>query len=133
MALTMFLVSFVLVLFTFAGLVVDGSRVVAARRSATGAAASGARLGLQAFGGSLGGEPSVVEAQVQSLVSGYLADRGFPDSSIRVDCAATCDRVVVTTRTTVHFSLGRLVGISSKQVEATVGARQATGITYEGG
>lgn len=132
-ALTMFLVTFVTLLFAVAGLVVDGGRVVAARRSAGAVAASAARLGLQAIEGSATGEPVLTEARVRPIVLAYLAERGFPDSDVSVVCSTVCDRVEVTTRTTVKFGLGRLIGVSAKQVVATVGARQAVGITHEGG
>ena len=130
-ALTAMLVTLTVSIMVVAGLVVDGGRLIAARRDAMNASGSAGRLALQPTGHQGVGTPSADPGEARRVVSAYLSARGFPDHEITLICEPRCTRAEVTARTHVTFRLGRLLGVAGRDVEVVSVARTAQGISEE--
>jgi Flp pilus assembly protein TadG len=130
-ALTMFLVVFSFTFLVITAMVVDGGRILSARRDASNAAFTAARVGAQ----SAKVDPLGYvfdEAEATSRAGAYLNDKGFPNHSIDVTCAPTPKCTVrVTVNGTTTLVLMPMIGKSSQGFTVVGSARPAVGITAE--
>lgn len=108
-----------------AGLVVDGGRVLAARREAMDVAGQAARVGAQAVDTEgLRRRSTALDASAASgAARAYVAARGYA-ASVSVDG----DRIRVAVETRADLTLLRLVGIGSAAVSGTGEARIVRGV-----
>ena len=118
---TVFVVSMTVALLLMAGLVLDGGRIIAARREADAVAAAAARAGAQGVDETglrqTGGAP-VLPADASSRVARYLASTGFTGST-----AVTGDTVSVTVHKSQDLSILSLAGMHSASIDGTGSAR----------
>jgi Flp pilus assembly protein TadG len=130
-ALTMFLVVFSFTFLVITAMVVDGGRILSARREASNAAFTAARIGAQsATVDQLGYVFDEVEAK--SRAGAYLNEKGFPSHSIDVTCAPTPKCTVrVTINGTATLVLLPMIGQKTKSFIVAGSARPATGIGAE--
>ena len=109
-----FVVVITLTVLCCGGLVVDGARIVGAKVSAADHAENAARAGAQQVVALRSGVWVIDPARAAKSVKAYLLSHGVSGTVV-----VTANRVTVTVRSTVHTTLLRLVGISSKTVGAT--------------
>ena len=130
-ALTMFLVVFSFTFLIITAMVVDGGRILSARRDASNAAFTAARVGAQsAKVDQVGYVFDEAEAKVRA--GAYLNDKGFPNHSIDVTCAPTPKCTVrVTVNGTATLVLMPMIGKSSQGFTVVGSGRPAVGITAE--
>jgi Flp pilus assembly protein TadG len=130
-ALTMFLVVFSFTFLVITAMVVDGGRILSARRDASNAAFTAARVGAQSANVDRVGYV-FDEVEAKSKASSYLNDKGFPDHSIDVTCAPTPKCTVrVTINGTATLVLMPMIGKSGQGFTVHASARPAVGITAE--
>ncbi len=130
-ALTMFLVVFSFTFLVITAMVVDGGKILSARRDASNAAFTAARVGAQSAKVDQVGQV-FDEVEAKSRAGAYLNDKGFPDHSIDVTCAPTpkCD-VRVTINGTATLVLMPMIGQKTKSFTVHASARPAVGIGAE--
>ena len=130
-ALTMFLVVFSFTFLIITAMVVDGGRILSARRDASNAAFTAARVGAQSAKTDRVGYV-FDEVEAKSRAGAYLNEKGFPDHSIDVTCApAPKCTVRVTINGTATLVLMPMIGQKTKSFVVHASARPAVGITAE--
>jgi Flp pilus assembly protein TadG len=125
-AVSVFVVVVTMALIAVTGLVLDGGRLLAARREAQDIAANAARAGAQALDETqLRSGHKVLDAVASGrAVAQYLAHTSATGTS-RVDA----DTVTVTVRMPVRMLLPAMVGRGRRTVTATQQARAVQGVT----
>jgi hypothetical protein len=117
-----FVVVLLIAVMGFAGLVIDGARIVATKVSAADHAENAARAGAQEVERLRSGvfvlDPTKAEAAAQA----YLAAHGIDGFA-----TASPNKIVVTVTSTVSTTLLSLVGVSSKTITAT---RSSTPVSH---
>lgn len=125
-AVTAFAVIAVIGLLMAAGLVLDGGRLLAARRDAIdvgrGAARAGAQAVIPAVPGT-GGTAQVDPARAQALAQAYLARAGYQG-----DVTVTGDTVTVTVHTRVSMVV---LPLPARDVVAHANAHPSTGLSSD--
>jgi Flp pilus assembly protein TadG len=130
-ALTMFLVVFSFTFLIITAMVVDGGRILSARRDASNAAFTAARVGAQSAKTDRVGYV-FDEAEAKFRAGAYLNDKGFPNHSIDVTCAPTPKCLVrVTINGTATLVLMPMIGQKTKSFTVHASARPAVGIGAE--
>lgn len=113
-SITGFVVVLLVAIIGFAGLVIDGSRIVAEKISASDHAENAARAGAQEVAQLRNGVFVLDIPKANAAASAYLNAHGINGS---VDASST--EISVTVTTTVSTTMLALVGVSSKTVTAT--------------
>jgi Flp pilus assembly protein TadG len=130
-ALTMFLVVFSFTFLIITAMVVDGGRILSARRDASNAAFTAARVGAQAAKVDRVGYV-FDEADAKAKAGAYLDDKGFPNNSIDVTCSPTPKCTVKVTITgAAKLVLMPMIGKATQSFTVAGSARPAVGITAE--
>jgi Flp pilus assembly protein TadG len=130
-ALTMFLVVFSFTFLVITAMVADGGRILTARRDASNAAFTAARVGAQSAKVDRVGYV-FDEAEARSRAGAYLNDKGFPNHSIDVTCAPTPKCTVkVTVTSAAKLVLMPMIGKSTQAFTVVGSARPAVGIKAE--
>jgi Flp pilus assembly protein TadG len=130
-ALTMFLVVFSFTFLIITAMVVDGGRILSARRDASNAAFTAARVGAQAAKVDRVGYV-FDEAEARTVAGAYLNDKGFPNHLIDVTCSPSPKCIVrVTISGTATLVLLPMIGQKTKSFVVRASARPATGIVTE--
>jgi Flp pilus assembly protein TadG len=127
---SVFVVVIAVALLAVTGLVLDGGRLLAARREAQDIAANAARAGAQALDEHrLRSGRKVLDASASSrAVAEYLAQARASGTS-----RVTADRVTVSVRMPVRMLLPAIVGRGMQTVTATEQARAVQGVTVGDG
>jgi uncharacterized membrane protein len=129
-ALTMFTVAFTLALVLVVGLVVDGGAILAERRRAISTADAAARIGAADVGRNESGRTVIETEKARQDIASYLGAKGV-SYDIAFVCADGCTAVVVTVHSTAHLRILGGLGVSARQVSATISARPARGASTE--
>jgi len=127
---TPFVVSITLALILFAGLVVDGGYLLAARREAIDEAEGAARAAAQALSvpGLRSGMVTIDPAQAQAAVDRYLGPTGHTGRA-----EASGDTVTVTVSFAQPMSILGAAGVTSRTVTGRGTAHTVRGIETAGG
>jgi Flp pilus assembly protein TadG len=130
-ALTMFLVVFSFTFLVITAMVVDGGKILSARREASNAAFTAARIGTQSAKVDQVGYV-FDEVEAKSRASAYLNEKGYSSHSIGVTCAPTPQCTVrVTINGTASLVLLPMIGQKTKSFTVVGSARPAVGIEAE--
>jgi Flp pilus assembly protein TadG len=132
---TAFVVVFMVALIGFAGLVIDGSVALSAKRRAMNEAQGAARAGAQALDERAYREEgiSVIKRDAAiDRVDSYMAAAHIPQSNYRVEFAGS-DTVVVDEWFTKRLNILGAFGFPSITARGHGAARTAHGIVQEGG
>lgn len=125
-SLTAYVVVLAATVVLVAGLVVDGGRLLAARRDAQHAAQSAARAAAQAIdlAALRDGQVRLSPADADAAARAWLGDHGYTGS-----VTVTGDTVQVRVRRTVPLRLLSAAGLPARTVEAAEQARAVQGVT----
>lgn len=125
-SISAFLVVMAMTLVLVAGLVLDGGRMLAARREVQDVAQNAARAGAQAvsLSAARNGVTTIDTAQASAAASSYLALTGHTGTS-----QVAGDTITVTVTDTVPMLLLSLAGIPSRTTSAVEQARIVQGVS----